>query len=80
MSEQQRRVLGHIGAFEFRASSQPALLRNISEWMRGVEKESALPGFLMNIVFDLREEDLDERYPYIALVYLDGFPSLPRKV
>ena len=70
------RQLPGVRCVEFRAASQPALLREIAKWLAAVEKRHRLPPFVLSIHLDLREEDLDAPNAFTALVYVDGVTSM----
>ena len=63
-----------VTGYEFRASTQAALLRNIARWFSNECPKS----FLVGVHLDLREEDMDDRRPYTATVFIDGPPAVSR--
>jgi hypothetical protein len=63
-------ILGHVIATEFQAKSQAALLRRIAKWFADEHEKGY--GFLLDIRFELREQDIDQAEPYKAVVYVDG--------
>lgn len=68
------RDIGALEGVEFRAETQAQLLQDIAEWWFTEHEETN--DFLLDIRFDIREEDIGEPNPYVAIAVVDGIGSL----